>query len=110
MEAAEAAHRVWVAELGEDSPAAAFHGIRLVRCRIDCCCGLPRHAGAACWACRGACLAPGLSARPAPHACTQGMALTAAKRSEEAWPLLEKGLGVAVDNYNLHVSWACEGG
>ncbi|KAL4441009.1 hypothetical protein ABPG77_010440 [Micractinium sp. CCAP 211/92] len=61
VEAATAAHRVWVKELGEDSQAAAFHGIRL------------------------------------------GMVLTADGRPEEAFPLLEKGLDVAVKNYNTHL-------
>ncbi|EFN58638.1 hypothetical protein CHLNCDRAFT_140880 [Chlorella variabilis] len=62
VDQARAAHQVWAKQAGEDSPAAAFHGIRL------------------------------------------GMALAADGRPEEAFPLLEQGLTVAVDNFNQHLS------
>lgn len=37
------------------------------------------------------------------HGIRLGMALAAAGRPEEAFPLLETGLAVAADNYNHHV-------
>lgn len=103
---------MWVAETGPESPAAAFHGIRLA-CAAAWRCRLLLHRPTAVPAAGRlqAALVPSqsfLCRCVGPHSARipQGMALTAAKRSEEAWPLLETGLSAAIDNYNLHVRQA----
>lgn len=119
-------HPYQVKEMGEDSQAALFHGIRLGMTLTGKCSmlALPadfyhaaltpcssHHAFSALLRARVPLQASwrGCRGQPAHSPHLNPTPSAAAGHPEEAFPLLEKGLSVAVDNYNHHVRHCCCG-